>query len=325
MFPVKLTQMSAVLLLLTLTTGCSIKRYAIKSIGDSLASGSASTFATDDDPDLVGEALPFSLKLVESLLAEVPDHEGLLVAASSGFTQYAYVYVQQKADEMEDSDLAAAEQLRQRARRLYLRAYRYGLRGLETRHRGFEAGLRSAPKSAVAVTKRQDVPLMYWTAAALGSAIALSKNEPELVADQLLVEALIDRALELEPGYGDGAIHGFLVVYEGVRQGAPGDAATRSRRHFERAVALTGGQSAGPYVAMAENVAVAQQDKAEFERLLQQALAVNVDAKPEWRLLNLIMQRRARWLLTRTDALFLGDAPAETPADPGTVAERRQP
>ena len=42
----------------------------------------------------------------------------------------------------------------------------------------------------------------------------------------------------------------------------------------------------------------------EFERLLNRALAVNADDRPEWRLQNLIVQRRARWLLTRTDDLF---------------------
>ena len=34
-------------------------------------------------------------------------------------------------------------------------------------------------------------------------------------------------------------------------------------------------------------------------------LAIDVDARPEWRLANLIMQRRARWLLSREDDLFL--------------------
>jgi len=44
-------------------------------------------FASDDDPELVREAVPFSLKLIESLLEQSPQHRGLLYAASSGFTQ----------------------------------------------------------------------------------------------------------------------------------------------------------------------------------------------------------------------------------------------
>src|SRR5205823_12170947 len=108
-------------------TGCSVKRVAINKLGDSLAKSSV-TYSSDNDPELVGEALPFSLKLIEGLLAESPKHKGLLFAASSGFTQYAYVYVQQQADELENKDVVRAAELRLRARKLYLRARDYGLR-----------------------------------------------------------------------------------------------------------------------------------------------------------------------------------------------------
>ena len=89
------------------------------------------------------------------------------------------------------------------------------------------------------------------------------------------------------------------------RPGAEGKPEERARRHFERAMELSGGQMAGPLVALAESVSVKQQDVTGFKELLGRALAINVDAKPEWRLVNLVMQRRARWLLSRTDELFL--------------------
>ena len=50
---------------------------------------------------------------------------------------------------LEENDLAASEEMKTRARRLYLRARNYGLRGLEIRHRGFEKALRADPKQAV--------------------------------------------------------------------------------------------------------------------------------------------------------------------------------
>ncbi len=285
-------------------SGCSVKKFAINKLGDSLASG-GTTFTSDDDPDLVGDALPFSLKLMESLLAESPKHRGLLFAASSGFTQYAFVYVQQPAEEIEDQDLEKADYLRMRARHLYLRARNYGLRDLEIKHRNFESELRQNPEAAVRKTGPQDVPLLYWTAVSWGAAISVSKDDPEMIADQPIVEALIDRALELNPDYDYGAIHSFLISYEAVRQTASGDFAPRSRKHFERAVELTSGQSASPYVALATTVSVNKQDSEEFESLLKKALAVNPDERPEWRLTNLIMQRRARWLLSRESELFV--------------------
>jgi predicted anti-sigma-YlaC factor YlaD len=234
-----------------------------------------------------------------------------LLAAGSGFTQYAYAFVQQDADELEDKDLAAAEEMRGRARRLYLRARNYGLRGLEVRHKGFEKALRADPKRAVRAARVKDVPLLYWTALSWAGAVSLSKDNPDLIGDMPIVEAMMDRALALDEAFGDGAIHTYLVTYEMSRPGGTGDPAARSRQHFERALALTKGLQAGPMVSFAEAVCVQKQDLKQFEALLQQALTINLDVKPEWRLANLVMQRRAKWLLSRTDQLFLRAGPSE--------------
>ncbi|MBI1723142.1 MAG: hypothetical protein HYR48_04465, partial [Gemmatimonadetes bacterium] len=291
-----------------LTAGCSVNRFAVNKLGDALAE-SGTTFASDDDPELVGEATPFSLKLIESLLAASPEHRGLLFAAAAGFTKYSYAFVQQEAEQLEDQDVTRAAAARARARRLYLRARDYGLRGLETRHGHFGERLRTDAGGAVRAATVADVPLLFWTAAAWGAAIAISKDSPDLVADQMLVEALIDRALELDERFDDGAIHVFLISYELVRQGARGDPTERARAHFDRAVSLTGGRLASPFVSLAEGVSVSRQDRREFESLLQRALAIDPDARLEWRLANLIMQRRALWLLSRAEQLFLDETP----------------
>jgi predicted anti-sigma-YlaC factor YlaD len=302
-------------------SGCSVKRMVVNKVGNALA-GSGTTFASDDDPELVKAAVPFSLKLMESLLSENPRHQGLLLASCSGFTEYAYAFVQEDADETEDKDLAAAEEMRGRARRLYLRAHNYGLRGLEVRHKGFEKALRANAKTAVTVATAKDVPLLYWTALSWAAAISLSKDNPDLIAELPLVEAMMDRALALDEAFDYGAIHAYFITYEMSRPGGTGDPAARSRQHFERALALSGGQQAGPMLSFAEAVCVQKQDLKEFESLLHQALAINPDAKPEWRLANLVMQRRAKWLLARTDQLFLRSSP---PGDGKPKSETRNP
>ncbi len=293
------------------STGCSVKRLAINQLGDALSNGTG-TFATDDDPDLVRDAAPFSLKLMESLLAESPQHRGLLQALASGFTQYAFAFADQPADELEEKDLTAANAGHARAMRLYRRARTYGLRGLEARHPGFEKQLRTNPAAAVLIAKKADVPLLYWTAASWAAGISLSKDSPDAVADLPLAAALIDRALTLDEAFDHGAIHSFLITFELARPGAATDGVVKAREHFARAVQLSGGGQAGPYVSLAENVCVKQQNAVEFKALLDQALAVKVDTRPEWRLVNLIMQRRARWLLGRVDDLIL---PALPPAE----------
>ncbi len=309
--------LAVALLLLALFAGpgcTALKHTAINQVGNALAE-SGTGFAADDDPELIRAAAPFSLKLIESLLAETPAHRGLRLAAASGFTQYAFAFVQQDADLIADQDFAAASLLRSRARRLYLRARDHGLHGLESAHAGFSHQLRTDAKAAVRPAVADEVPLLVWTAAAWGAAISLSKDNADLIADQVLVEALMDRALELNERFEAGAIHAFLITYEMARQGAPGEPAARARQHFERAMELCAGGQAGPLVNLAEAVAVVKQDRAEFQSLLKRALAIDPDAHPEWRLVNLVMLRRARWLLSRTDELILPDANSPPPKD----------
>lgn len=250
---------------------------------------------------------------MESLLIESPQHRELLQALASGFTQYAYAFADQPADELEEKDLAAANAGHARAKRLYLRARNYGLRGLAVKHPDFEKLLRASPAAAVRVTTKADVHLLYWTAVSWAAGISLSKDNPDAIADLPLAAALMDRALALDSGFDHGAIHSFLITFELARPGAGPDAVAKARQHFARAVELSGGNQAGPYVSLAESVALQQQNAVEFKALLDQALAVKVDARPEWRLVNTLMQRRAAWLLGRIDDLILPALPPETP------------
>ncbi len=300
--PTGLTALGLLALSLTLA-GCSIKRMAIDQVATALSESGAG-FASDDDPELIKAAAPFSLKLMESLLQEVPNHEGLLFATSSGFTQYAYAFVQLEADQLEDEDFEGAQKMRDRARRLYLRARDYGLRGLEAGHRGFSGELFEAPENAVEVMTRGDVPLLYWTSVSWAAAISLSLDDANMIADLPIVESLIYKALELDPDYEDGAIHVFLISFEQARS-AEGDPFERSRYHFERAMELQKGRQIGALVAYAESVCVPKQDRQNFQRLLNEALAFDAESHPEFRLVNLIMQERAAWLLSQTDSLFL--------------------
>lgn len=281
------------------SAGCSVRQMAASSIGDALAGG-GDAYAADDDIDLVGAATPFGLKTIESVLATVPAHRGLLLAAARGFTQYAYVWVQMPAEEMEEHNVGAAYAQYARARRLYLRARDYGLRGLGVPREA----MRADPPGALARATREDVPLLYWTALAWGAAISLSKDDPATIAGLPAVDALVRRAAELDIDWDSGALRSFLIGYEMNRPNAARDAVALARRHFERAVELSGGQQAGPYVSLAESVAVAHRDRREYEALLRQALAVDPDRRPEWRLANLVMQRRARWLLARAEQLI---------------------
>jgi predicted anti-sigma-YlaC factor YlaD len=293
-------KLSAGLALALALGACSAQRWAVDKAGDALA-GDSAVVARDDDPDFVRAAAPFSLELMESLLAKDPTHAGLLLAATSGFTQYSYAFVQLDADMIEDQDYKSAAKLRERAKRLYLRARNFGLQGLDAAHPQFRETLQRDPQSAGRLLRSADVPLLYWTAVAWAGAISQAKDDPDLVGDLPRVDLLTASAASLDADYGAGALQSFLISYEMAREARPDVA----RAHFDRAVALSKGQSAAPYVALAESVCVAQRARAEYLKMLDQALAIDPDRFPDHRLENLVVQRRAHWLRDRVDELFL--------------------
>ena len=289
-------------LLTLLLAGCSLRGVAVSAVADGL-SGSGDTFASDDDPELIRAAVPFALKTYEALLAERPDHTGLLLATARGFTQFAYAFVETDALLLEDADPVAAQAGRRRARNLYLRARDYGLRALELEQPGVTAGLAVDPETWLRRYGTEHIELLYWTGAAWGGAIGTGLDAPELLVDYPVVRALFDRALALDADWDHGALHEAMISLESVPE-AMGGSEARARSHFERAVELAGGLKAGPYVSLAAGIVVANQDRAEFEALLTTALAVDPDVVPQWRLSNLIAQKRARHLLGTADGLF---------------------
>lgn len=291
-------------LLAVAAAGCSIQKTALNQIGNTLASA-GTTFSSEPDPELAGDAIPFTLKLIESVLEEMPNHARLRTAAAAYFTQYAYGFIQLEADYLEAEDYGQAEHLRRRAKNLFLRARDHGLRNLQIKRPDFFSILAQSPREAAATVEKRSVETLYWTAAAWAAAINLGKDDPFLVAELPQMEALVDRAFELDADWGEGAIHNFLIAYEMNRPNAAEGWEMRARSRFQAAIQLSKGRLLSPYVSLAEAVSVQIQDAREFRSLLNQALAIDIDEHPEARLVNLLMKKRAEWLLTQIDELFL--------------------
>jgi len=302
--PATLIRLIALLSVIAPLTGCAmVQRKAVGMVASTLAS-SGDVFTRDDDLELVGDAIPFGLKLYESLLDSAPKNKDLLIATCSNFTQYGVAYLETEAmvlGEAQHHDEVA--HLNQRALKLYLRAKGYCLRAMEVRFPGIGQKLLTDPVAALAKAEKKDVPLLYWMAASWGSAISLGVDKPEIVIDMPVVRALAERALALDESWSKGAIHEMFISLDSLPE-ALGGSPAKAREHFTRAVDLQHGQSPGPYVALATGVALPAQDRAEFEKLLQSALAIDPEKDPSVRLVTLVQQRRARALVDHIDTMF---------------------
>jgi hypothetical protein len=280
------------LLVLSLSA-CSVRQQLIRQAADEMSQQSVE----EEDIGLAREASAFYLKLAESLLRSVPGHVALAQSVTSGLTQYAYAFLSNEADRLESHSLAQAQALRERAARMFERAQKQGWVALTLRHPGLASQLLSMDLKALRL-QPDEVGLAYWTAAAWGGQISLSKDIPDVVADLPLVVNLATLAWQTNPAYGDGSLASLMGTLELAR---PGGSPSRALAYWDQAIEISRGQSPGPFVAKAEGWAVEQQDRTAFEAWLNKAIEVSQGKRD---LSSQIMRERAVWLLRHADDIF---------------------
>jgi len=278
-----------------LLAACSPRQMIVDGFANELASQGA---VVEDDLVLAREASAFYLKLSESLLRQAPGNLKLAEAVAGGFTRYAYAFVATEAERIEGKDAKAAQKLRERAARLYLRAHRYAMAALEQSVPGFAKSLAAAEATSWPRLADEQIGVAYWAAASWGGFISMSKDDPDAVADLPLAVRLARLAWDRQPDHGGGSLASLMGSFESAR---PGGSREQATAYFDRAIAAGAGKNAGPYVAKAENIALAASDRPAFESLLRQALEVSKERRD---LENEVMRERAQWLLESVDDLF---------------------
>jgi hypothetical protein len=278
-------------------SGCSPRLMLINQAADAWATQSQEQ---EEDLGLAREASAFYLKASESLLRQTPAHLPLAQSVASGLTQYAYAFVAFEAERLHGADTKAARQLNERARRLYWRAHRHAMTALSRVNPDMVAILKQPrpDQKQKAKLSADQVGAAYWAAASWGAFIALSKDDPEAVADLPVAVRLAELAWHTSPQFGDGALASLMGQFEAAR---PGGRKAKAIQYFDQAIEMGAGAQAGPYVAKAEAIALADGDRPAFEALLRKALAAS-DKRTD--LNNQIMRQRAQWLLDSADELF---------------------
>ncbi len=170
--------------------------------------------------------------------------------------------------EIEQAQNQKAQELRQRAKNLYLRGRSYALRAIELKQGNFIAGLREDPVTTLSVFSAQDITALYWFSLSWVAAIAADKSDMEMLADLNLVEPIILRCLELDESFDQGALHTFMIAYQGGRSPVQGGGAAKARLHFARAEVLASDTNVSPLVSLAESVSIGEQNRHEFETFM---------------------------------------------------------
>lgn len=286
---------------------CSIKKIAMNQVANALTGTASSTvFTGDNDPELVGDALPFAIKMYESLMNANPRHQGLRLQTGSLYIMYANAFLQTPATMLPESEYKKQEFVYHRAKNLYLRGRDIILACLESKYPGFRDALQKRNYGkALERTTRKDAPLLYWAGAGWLGGYAIDPFDMDLGITLPAAAALMDRVYRLDPDYAVGAIHEFYILYYGSLPEYMGGDLKKARDHYAQALAISRGRSATPYLSLATSVSVKEQNLGEFKELLRMALAIDPEAAPENRLVNILNQRKAQWLLEHADDFFV--------------------
>jgi predicted anti-sigma-YlaC factor YlaD len=297
----------SLVLCLVVLQGCSINKMATRAVADALTGvGESTVFTGDEDPQLVKDALPFAIKIYEALLEQEPDHEGLIVTTGSLFVMYANAFVQGPADLLPPDEYLTKQEGKARAKKLYLRGADILSRGIEKKYPGIlEPHAGGIPGDYLSKLKKADVPLIYWLVAGTLSAYAIDPMDLPLGLKLPGLAALINRAYELDPDFNTSALDEFFILFHASVPAGMGGDKSKVDGFFQKALEKTKGLSAGPYVSYAQAVCIPAQDYETFKKYLEAALAIDVNADIGNRLVNIINQRKARYLLDQAHYYFI--------------------
>ncbi|MEN8154339.1 MAG: TRAP transporter TatT component family protein [Acidobacteriota bacterium] len=311
MFKIKYVGVPILLWMIFLFQGCSINKFAMNKVADALTSSTGgSVFTSDNDPELVGDALPFAIKMYESLLSSAPSHSGLRLKTGSLYIMYANAFLYTPATMLGEDDYKKHDILMKRAKNLYLRGRDIILEGLDKKYSGFLETLNKKDfNNAFRRMKKKDAPFLYWAAAGWMGAYSIDPFDMKLGIHLPKAAEIMKRVPVLDKDFEKGSIHDFYISYYGSLPEYMGGDSKKAREHFKKAVQFTGGRSLSPYVSLATSVSIKTQDLKEFRSLLKKAIKIDTNSDPDNRLVNILNKRKAEWFLEHEEDFFLSDEP----------------
>jgi hypothetical protein len=250
----RLTLISSGMLALSwLLSGCA------SLISDAAAETLTAAILNQDDPAIVAEGVPAYLLLLDGLISQSPDSEGLLSAGAQLYALYGSTF----ADNPE------------RARDLTAKARRYGERAACLASESF-CGAPDLPYDAFVsqLSEFDNKNIDYLYAFAIGwlSHLDATSEDWSAVAELPWVEATFERVREVDETHDNGTLQSYLGILKSLRPPALGGQPDEAQAHFERALKISAGQNLAIKLEYARRFARMMFEQELHDRLLQEVL-----------------------------------------------------
>jgi len=224
---------------------------------------------SQDDIATVREGLPTPILLFDGLARAYPRRMGILFTASQLNTAYGSLLMSEGADV--------------RAAAVFLKARDYAFQSLYRRNRRFrdwfELSFDEYSESLRRFRKR-DVPYMYYAAQAWLMWI-ITDGTWNSAADVPKAEELLRRIIDLDEEYNYGMTHALLGAIYTSRPAIQGGRPDAAKKHFERALELSGREVLLIHVLFARQYARLVYDRPLHDELLEEVLSADPEELPE--------------------------------------------
>ena len=277
---------AVIVLLLAGTSGCS-------SLASSAASGMAENLSASmldqDDPELVREATPAYLLLLDSLAAGSPEDPEILGATAQLYAVYGSVFVDDP----------------QRARRLTSRARELGSQALCAAPTGAcELDGKDFDTYATEIQATGPAAGDALYAYAIGMLASIrARGDMAAIAELPKAEVALLHLLAAEDPERAGSVNMYLGVLNTLRPPALGGDPEQGRQYFEEALRITERKDLSVQVEFARGYARLVYDRELHDQLLNEVM--NADLRqPGLTLFNTLAQEQAAELLISADDYF---------------------
>ena len=290
--------------------GCSTRPLVINEITDIIDTG-VTAFEQDDDLQMLEEAFPANIKLLEAVLANDPDNERLLTLLARLYGSYTFVFFEDRIEAavlngaMPDGIRDDSEVLEQTAVKYYAKGIEYGLRALEVRHPGCREKISKVTTagSFIESLDSADVPPLFWYAFNLSAYVNHNRESVRVIASAHLIEKSMKRVLALDPNYYFGSAHLVLLAYYASRSPMMGGNIDLAARHYHSLKELHGNRFLLADLFYARYYLYQKQDRRQFIQVLTHIIEHGEDDK-QFRLFNKVAEVRARTYLNAVDQFF---------------------
>ena len=255
-----------------------------------MASSLSHAMLNHDDLDTIKGAAPAYLLMADGLIRDYPNDITLLTVTADMYSAYAGVFVNEP----------------ERSKRLTNRALDYAMRAAclknnvacnwrEQRYDEFYESLTELGKA--------DVPVFFTLGSTWAGWIQAHSEDWNAIAELPRVTAIMQRIIELNETYQQGAAHLYLGVAYTLLPPALGGKPEVGRNHFEEAIRLSNGQNLNVKVLYARQYARLVFNRELYERLLNEVIAAD-PVVYDLTLLNILAQQQAKDLLADADNFF---------------------